>query len=136
MTHMLLLALLQSDWLKLFAQNRDIEGWDDTALNWLVWAVIVSVICAAVMLLMKLYKKRVARNIVEKTWGSGRTWKMIALGALLVPVGDLILWGLSRDFQNVIGIKGLAWGIVLAWLLYVAVMVASHLVSSWRNEIS
>jgi magnesium-transporting ATPase (P-type) len=130
------LALLEPDYLKIFAQNRDIEGWEETAWSWMAWALIIAVIVAFVMLMWKLYKKNTAANLKLKTWSGVRTWKHIALGLPLVLMAALIVWYSSRDFYNIVAVKGLGSGVVLSWVLYVVFMVGVHAVSSsWRNEI-
>jgi Na+-driven multidrug efflux pump len=130
------LALFEQGYLKVFAQNRDIEGWEGTAWSWMAWALIIAVIVAFVMLAWKLYKKNTATNLKLKMWTGGRTWKHIALGLPLVLLAVLIVWYSSRDFYNIVAVKGLGSGVVLSWFLYVVFMVGVHAVSpSWRNEI-
>jgi O-antigen/teichoic acid export membrane protein len=129
------LALLEQDYLKVFAQNRDIEGWEETAWSWIAWALIIAVIVAFVMMLWKLYKKNTAPSVILKTWSWQRTWKHIAFGLPLVLMAALIVWYSSRDFLNIIGVKGLGSGVVLAGLLYILFMIGVHAISPWRNEI-
>lgn len=131
----LLLTILQSDFLKFFIENRDLEDWDDTALSWLIAALLVSIVCAGVMFAYKGLRKYLARNIREKTWSRGETIMLMVVGLLPVLLAILGVWYNTRDFFNIVGVSGLLKGIVFAWLLYLVIMIVGHLASPWRREI-
>lgn len=135
MTLTLAYALQSSGLLELFADNRDYDNWEDTALNWVIAALVVSVVCAGLMLAYKWFRKKSARVIREQAWSRGETILLMAVGlfpALLLTIG---LWLYSRDFGNVIGVGGLVKGIAFAWLLYLVLMIVAHLASPWRREL-
>lgn len=127
--------LLESDLLKFFVENRDLEDWSDTAVSWLVAALVISVLVAGLMFGYKGLRKYTAPNIKEKTWSRGQTVLLIIVGLLPVFLAILIVWYSTRDFFNVVGTMGLLKGAVFAWLLYLIFMFGGHLASSWRREI-
>lgn len=127
--------LLESDLLKFFVENRDLEDWSDTAVSWLIAALVVSVLVAGVMFAYKALRKYTAPNIKEKTWSRGETILLILVGLLPVFLAVLVVWYSTRDFFNVVGTVGLLKGVAVAWLLYLAFMFGGHLASPWRREI-
>lgn len=131
----LLMALLESDFLRFFIENRDFEDWEDTATSWLIAALVVSVLVAGLMLGYKALRKYMAANIREKTWSRGQTVGLIFLGIFPVFVVIWIVWYASRDFVNIVGVIGLLKGAFFSWVLYLLVMVVVHLASPWRREI-
>jgi len=133
---MLLLLLQESRILRMFVNSTDESGWEDTALNWLVAALVISVIFTGVMLLVKWFKKKAARNILQRTWSGSRTAVLILLGLIPIVLTLVIVWYGTRNFFNYVGVGGLLKGIVFSWLLYVLFMFAGHLLSpQWRREI-
>lgn len=127
--------LAESDLLKFFVENRDLEDWSDTAVSWLMAALVVSVLIAGLMFAYKALRKYTAPNIREKTWSRGQTLLLILVGLLPVFVAIFVVWYSTRDFFNVVGTMGLLKGVVFAWLLYIAIMLGGHLASPWRREI-
>lgn len=121
--------------LELFADNRDFDNWEDTALNWVAAALVVAVVCAGLTLFYKWFRKKSAKVIREQAWSRGETMILMAVGLAPVFLGTFGLWLYSRDFGNVIGVGGLVKGILFAWLLYVILMIFVHLVSPWRREL-
>lgn len=132
---MLAYIILESNILRWFADYRDIEGWDDTAQNWLIAAIVVSVLGAGLMFFIKWLKKRMAGVIKREAWSRGETLILMVVGLLPVFVGLLVTWYISRDYPNIIGVGGLFKGILLSWFLYVLLMVLGHALSPWRHEL-
>ena len=126
--------LLANDFLKWFTENR-IPGWQDTAQSWLITSIVIAVLCAGLMLLYKLMRKKAARNIVEQTWSPGKTILLILLGLLPVFLCVAAAWYTSSNFYNVMSVPGLFKGVLFAWLLYLLFMVIGHLASPWRREL-
>ncbi len=131
---MLLNIFFANDFLRWFTENR-IKGWEDTAESWVITAVVIAALCAGLMLLYKLLRKKAARNIVEQTWSRGRTVLLIVFGLLPVFLCILAAWYTSSNFFNVMRVSGLLKGVLFAWLLYVLLMIVGHLVSPWRREL-
>lgn len=127
--------LLESELLKFFVENRDLEDWGDTAVSWLIAALVISALVAGLMFAYKGLKKFTAPNIKEKTWSRGQTVLLIIVGLLPVFLAVLTVWYSTRDFFNVIGTMGLLKGVGFAWLLYLVFMFGGHLASPWRREI-
>ena len=132
---MLALILQSSSFLRLFVDSCDEEGCEDTALNWVIAALVIAVICALVMLAFKWLRKYMAINLIQKAWSRGQTVMLILVGLIPVVIVLLFVWYTTRNFFNYVGVGGLLKGIVMAWLLYVLFMFTGHLVSSWRREI-
>lgn len=131
----LLLTLLESEFLKFFTANREIDDWQDTATSWVLAALVIAVLSAGVMLFYKWLRKYLAANIKEKTWSRGETTLLMLIGLIPVFLAVLIIWYATRDYFNIIGVGGLIKGIVFAWLLYLLFMFVGHLLSPWRREI-
>ncbi|HZH30734.1 MAG TPA: hypothetical protein VEY11_08215 [Pyrinomonadaceae bacterium] len=131
----LLATVLESDFLKFFIENRDLDDWSETATSWLIAAFVVSVLVAGLMMAFKGIRKYMASNIKEKTWSRGETVVLMLGGLLPVFLGILYVWYTTRDFFNIVGVTGLLKGIAFAWLLYLLFMVVGHLASPWRREI-
>lgn len=129
------LALLESDLLKWFVQHRDIDEWQDTAVSWLTAAVVISVLCAGLMLSYKWFRKRSAGVIKEQAWSRGETVVLMLSGLLPVFLGVLVVWYSSRDFFNIVGVGGLMKGVVFCWLLYLLLMFVGHALGPWRREL-
>lgn len=121
--------------LELFADNRDYDNWEETALNWVLAALVVSVLWSGVVLLYKWYRKKSAAVIKEQAWSRGETVVLMLLGLFPVTLSTFFIWYYSRDFGNVIGVGGLIKGLVFAWLLYMFFMFVGHAASPWRREL-
>ena len=132
---MLAVLLQGSDFLELFLDACDVEGCEDTALNWVIAAVVVAIVCALVVLGAKWFWKSIAPTIVEKAWSRGQTIVLFIVGLLPVLLVLMIIWYRSRNFFNYVGIGGLLKGIVFSWLLYVFLALAGHQLTPWRREI-
>ncbi len=129
---MILTILWQSSFLEWFLREG---GDEDTAASWIVTAIIVAVVCAGLMMGYKALRKTMAKTVGEKGWSRRQTLLLIVSG--LVPVVALAstIWSATRDFFNFIGLPGLFNGILLAWLLYIVLMVLGHALSPWRREL-
>jgi len=119
----------------MFVDSCDEEGCEDTALNWVIAAIVIAIICALLMLAFKWLRKYTAINIVQKAWSRGQTVVLMLVGLIPVVLVLLIVWYTTRNFFNYVGVGGLLKGIVMSWLLYVLFMFTGHLVSPWRREI-
>lgn len=127
-------ALWSSDFLRFFAENRDIDGWQDIAFSWVIEAIVVAAVGAGLMLAVKWLRKRTAGVIKQQAWSRGRTILFVLIGLAPVLALAIIVWYASRDFENIVGVSGLAKGVVFAWLLYSLFMLAGHL-GPWRRDI-
>ena len=132
---MLAYFVLESDILRWLADYRDIDGWDDTAQNWLIVAIVVSVLSAGLMFFIKWLKKRRAGVIKLEAWSRGETLLLMLLGLLPIFAGLLAIWYFSRDYPNIIGVGGLFKGVVVSWFSYLLLMVTGHALSPWRHEL-
>ena len=132
----MLAVLLQSfDFFQLFLDSCDDEGCEETALNWVIAAAVVAIICALLILTFKGLKKYTAINLVQKAWSRGQTIVLIIVGLLPVLLVLVVIWYSVRNFFNYVGVGGLLKGIVFSWLLYVLFAFTGHLLSPWRREI-
>jgi Na+/H+-dicarboxylate symporter len=131
---MLAYIFFANDFLRWFTEDR-IKGWEETAESWLITAVVIAVLCAGLMLLYKLMRKKAARNIIEQTWSKRRTALLIVIGLLPVFLCILTAWYTSSNFFNVMRVSGLFKGVLFAWLLYLLLMIIGHLASPWRREL-
>lgn len=124
-----------SSFLQMFVDSCDEEGCEDTALNWVIAAVVVAVVGALLMLAFKWLRKYTAINIVQKAWSRGQTIVLIIVGLIPVLLVLLTIWYITRNFYNYVGVGGLLKGVLMSWLLYVLFMFAGHVLSPWRREI-
>ena len=132
---MLALLMQSSSFLRLFVDACDEEGCEDTALNWVIAALVIAIVCALLMLAFKWLRKYLAINLIQKAWSRGQTMVLILVGLIPVVIVLMVVWYTTRNFFNYVGVGGLLKGIVVAWLLYVLFMFTGHLVSPWRREI-
>jgi uncharacterized membrane protein len=132
---MLAYGILESDFLQFFADNRDYDNWDEVTLNWVIAAVVISVICTGMMMAYKWWRKKSAGVIRLEAWSRGETLVLITVGLLPVLLLTLVVYYYSRDFENVVGIGGLVKGILFSWLLYLLLIAGGHAVSAWRHEL-
>lgn len=119
--------------LRALATNRDIPGWEDTAMNWLIAAIVIATIVTLLMVFVKLARKKMAVG-AELTWSRKKT-ALFALSGLL-PVAALLaaVWYSSMNFQSIAGVPGLLKAILIAWLFYSASMTLAH-AGLWRNDL-
>ena len=129
------LLLQSSSFLQMFIDSCEDEGCEDTALNWVLAAIVVAIACALLMLAIKWFKKYAAINLIQKAWSRGQTIVLIIVGLLPVLIALVIVWYTTRNFFNYVGVGGLLKGVVFAWLLYMLMMFTGHLLSPWRREI-
>jgi len=120
--------------LRAITPNRS-SGWKDTALDWLIAAVVVGVACAGLMIVWKMFLKQKARNIKERVWRRSKTVKFILVGLAPVLLVTFFVWYMSRDFYNVIAVGGLFKGILFSWVLYLFLMLIGHAWGEWRRDI-
>lgn len=120
--------------LRSLASNRDVPGWEETAMNWLIAAVVTAIAVALVMIFIKLLKKKGASGPRELTWSRSRSVLFMIAG--LLPLAAIIaaVWYFSINFHSIAGVPGLLKGILIAWLLYTACMVVAH-AGLWRNDL-
>jgi len=132
---MLALILQTSGFLQLFVDSCEDEGCDETALNWVIAAVVVAIVAALLMLAIKWLKKYTAINLIQKAWSRGQTIVLIIVGVLPVLLTLIVIWYTTRNFFNYVGVGGLLKGVVFSWVVYVLLMFTGHLLSPWRREI-
>ncbi len=133
--HHLIATFLPLKLLQFFTENRDIDGWEDTAGSWLMAAFVIAALCAGLMFIYKWLRKRTAGRIIDQGWTRGETMILILSGLIPVFLAVCVLWYVSRDYSNIVGVGGLIKGIVFAWILYLIFMFAGHVLSPWRREI-
>jgi amino acid transporter len=128
--------LLQSfDFLQMLLDSCENDGCEDTALNWLIAAIVVAIVCSLFMLGVKWLKKYTAINLVQKAWSRGQTVVLIIVGLLPVLITLIVIWYTTRNFFNYVGVGGLLKGIVLSWVVYMFFVFTGHLLSPWRREL-
>jgi len=128
--------LLQSfDFLQTLLDSCEDDGCEDTALNWLIAAIVVAIVCSLFMLGVKWLKKYTAINLVQKAWSRGQTVVLIIVGLLPVLITLIVIWYTTRNFFNYVGVGGLLKGIVLSWAVYMFFIFTGHLLSPWRREL-
>ena len=128
--------LLQSfDFLQMLLDSCEDDGCEDTALNWLIAAIVVAIVCSLFMLGVKWLKKYTAINLVQKAWSRGQTVVLIIIGLLPVLITLIVIWYTVRNFFNYVGVGGLLKGIVLSWVVYMFFVFTGHLLSPWRREL-
>lgn len=120
--------------LRSLATNRDVEGWESTATNWLIAAIVVAVIVALLMVIVKWSLKQRATSPREKTWSRGRSVTFVLYGLLPVALIVGFAWYLSLDFHTIAGVPGLFKGIFIAWIFYTGCMLIAH-ATAWRNDL-
>jgi hypothetical protein len=129
------LAFLASDFLRWLIDKGSVPRSEDTAMNWLIAAVVISACCTAGAMVFKAISKRMAKNVEEKIWSRGQTLLLMIFGLAPVLVTMAAVWYMTRNFFNIVGVGGLFKGIVLGWLIYLVLMFCAHLVSPWRHEL-
>jgi H+/Cl- antiporter ClcA len=123
------------DILRFFIDNIEPDDWETTAMNWLIVAIVVAVLCAGLTFGYKAARKATAAHSDQKIWSRRQTWLSFFIGLFPVFFTLLIIWYMQRDFFNYIQVGGLLKGTLFAWILYLFVMVVGHLVSPWRREL-
>jgi hypothetical protein len=120
--------------LKFLVPNIE-EAGDDTAMNWLITAIVVSVVIAGLSFGYKALRKSMASHLDQKIWSRRQTLLSFFIG--LFPVFSVLaaVWYLTRDFFNFMNVGSLLKGVVVAWILYLVIMIVGHLVSPWRREL-
>jgi small-conductance mechanosensitive channel len=121
--------------LEWFTGDTSVDGWQETALNWLIAALVISVVCTGLMAVVKFVMKQKASRPEQRIWPRGKAVLFILLGLLPVLLLAIIVWYLSRDFVNIMTISGLFKGILFAWVLYLLLMLAGHTWGEWRNDL-
>jgi amino acid transporter len=129
------LLLLSFDFLQMLLDSCEDDGCEDTALNWLIAAIVVAIVCSLFMLGVKWLKKYTAINLVQKAWSRGQTVVLIIVGLLPVLITLIVIWYTTRNFFNYVGVGGLLKGIVLSWVFYMFFIFTGHLLSPWRREL-
>jgi len=119
----------------MFLDTCEDDGCEDTALNWVIAAIVVAVVCSLFMLGVKWFKKYTAINLVQKAWSRGQTVVLIIVGLLPVLITLIVIWYTTRNFFNYVGVGGLLKGIVVSWLVYMLFVFTGHLLSPWRREL-
>lgn len=126
---------MRTDILRFFIDSAEPDDWETTAMNWILAAIVVAILCAGLTFGLKALLKAAASHHDKKIWGRGKTWLSFFIGLFPVFVILLIIWYSTRDFVNFIQVGGLFKGVIMAWILYLLVMIVGHLVSPWRREL-
>jgi uncharacterized Tic20 family protein len=113
------------NFLRFFASNREIEGWENTATDWLGALLLIAFGAALLAILLKwlTWKISQTRSTGRRRLtgpGHARIWGFLGFCLTFAAVG--VVWAVSRDFRNVIGIPGLffSWlaGLLLLYPLF------------------
>lgn len=115
--------------------DTSVDGWQDTALNWLIAALVIAVVCTGLMALVKVVMKQKAPNPKRRIWPRSKSVIFILLGLLPVLLSATAVWYFSRDFVNIMTVGGLLKGVLFAWALYLFLMLISHTWGEWRNDL-
>lgn len=129
----LIALLLENDILRMLFEAA--EDYPDTASAWMTSATVIAVVIAGLIFAFKAVRKSMADVVHRKIWTRRQTWLTIFMG--LFPIFFLLClvrW-LDLDFAAFINLGDLFKGTLFAWLIYVSIMFAGHLVSPWRREI-
>src|SRR3989442_13508839 len=129
-----LLILQESTILRWFVNSTEETGWQDTAMNWLFAGLVISVIVTGVMLVAKWFKKKAARNIIQKTWSGRRTAGLIVIGLLPIVLTLMGVWYGTRNFYNYVGVGGFLRGNVFFLVFFVFFMVTGDFLNSQRRH--
>ena len=121
--------------LEWFTGNTGVEGWQETATDWVISAIVVAAVCAGVMSIIKLIWKKLAPSPDKRIWPRRKSVMFILSGLMPVFLAASVVWYLSRDFVNIMTITGLMKGIVCAWVLYLFLMLLSHSWGEWREDV-
>lgn len=121
----------------LIVGNREAcECWLLHARTW--WAVIIvaATLMAGLMLLLKFILKH-SGKLRDRTWSKVLAYMFIFIG--LFPLFALLLsWYFftsdGEPFREVIMISGLLAGTVMAWAIYLFLMLVGHL-GGWRRDL-
>lgn len=110
----------------------DIEGAYDTALSWLITAIVIAVLLTIGMQVFKwLLKARAA--MVDRYWPLRKTITFMAAGLFPVFAALSAIYYFTLDYTSIVGVSGLFKGVVFAWLLYISLMVSSDLIFPWSR---
>lgn len=121
--------------LEWFTGNTAVEGWQETATDWVIAAIVVAAVCAGTMSIIKLFLKQRAPRPDRRIWPRRKSLIFILVGLIPVFFAASGVWYLSRDFVNIMTITGLMKGIVCAWALYLFFMLLSHSWGEWRDDV-
>ncbi len=115
--------------------NDDPNNYEEVATDWLMALVVVAFIWMCVMLIAEIYRKWRSVSQEGKIWGTGKIliWMLLGLAPVLATV--LAIYYRSLDFQLVVGTPGLFKGIVVGWVMYVAMFLFSHLFGNLRRDL-
>lgn len=128
--------LLQSfDFLQMFLDSCEDDGCEETALSWVIAAIVVAIVYSIFTLGVKWLKKYTAITVVHKAWSRGQTVVLIIVGLLPVLITLIVIWYSTRNFFNYVGVGGLLKGIVVSWLVYMLFVLTGHTLSPWRHEL-
>jgi len=131
----MLFFLLESKFLRFFIENVESDDWDETAMNWVITAVVVAVIFVGLTFGYKALRKAAAAHHDQKIWSRGKTWLSFFIGLFPLFFVLLAVWYAKLDYFNFIQFSGLVKGVLFAWFLYLVLMIGGHLVSPWRREL-
>lgn len=129
--------LIAAPWfIEIFATDRDTTGWEEIAYHWAIAAIVIAFSCAVGMMLIKWWRKEFAAGVPKKlTWTRKKALFFILAGLAPIALFSIAYFWLVRDFQTIIGIKGLVLEIFFSGILYFILAVIGHLMFPWRREI-
>lgn len=116
------LALAPSGILRFFSQNRQIDGWEETAVNWVTVALVTAIFVAVVAVVAKSFYERRVRNSGasgQLAYEGPKRSRLVLIVFFFVVTGAVaLLWAIDRDFREVVGVSGLAKSVLAAWVVF------------------
>ncbi len=114
-------------------EMRGVQGARETALNWLMTAtvLVVLVVCAMQLIKWRLKVRAIGKG---KRWSLPRTFGFALLGGLPALFLLLLMSGYATlDYWTIMGLTGVIWTTVIAWLFYCVSMVGCDLIFPWNR---
>lgn len=115
--------------------NDQPNNYQEVATSWLAALLIIAAIWVALMLVAELIQRGRYPDEKRKMWGTLKTLGFIAMGFVPVLISVCATYFYSLDFQTVVGKPGLFKGILVAGVLYFAVMLIGHLFGNLRRDL-
>lgn len=118
--------------LRFFAACRD-DGWEEVASQWLITALVIAILCAALMLVTKWILKKQAGPI--HAWSGVKTVLFNLIGLLPILLILVVIFAASEvTLQVCLGLPSLFVGTFFSWVVYLLSVFLVHLVL-WPRDI-
>ena len=106
-----------------------------TAMTWVVSAAGIGLIAMFWPLSIKFVQKLLSNTEAGKIWKVSSTWLLIVSGLFPAALFLYIVHYLGQDFHDCVSGQGFFFGLFVACLSYLILVVLFHLFSPWRREI-